>query len=126
LFNIRDENGQLLCSTIVFKYNDFIHYHLSGRSSKADNSVNNYLLDQVVKFGQQNNAKQFHLGGGRSSAPDDTLLKFKMNFSKTTLPFFIGKKVHNQKVYDEVVRQWEAKFPEKKDKYKNHLLKYRF
>lgn len=126
LFNIRNSAGRLLCAAIVFKYNNFIHYHLSGRRKDADNSVNNYLLDQVVKFGQKSGAKLFHLGGGRSSAPDDSLLKFKMNFSKTTKPFYIGKKVHNQEVYDEVVRQWEAKFPEKKEKYRNHLLKYRF
>jgi hypothetical protein len=126
LFNIRSKAGQLLCSAIVFKYKEFIHYHLSGRSNDADNSVNNFLLDQVVKFGQKSDSKLFHLGGGRSNAADDTLLKFKMNFSKTTKPFYIGKKIHNQKVYDEVVGQWEAKYPEKKDKYKNHLLKYRF
>lgn len=126
LFNIRNRTDQLLCSSIVFKYDEFIHYHLSGRSSDADNSVNNFLLDQVVKFGQKNNAKLFHLGGGRSGTADDTLLRFKMNFSKTTKAFYIGKKVHNQEAYDEVVRQWEAVYPEKKHKYKNHLLKYRF
>lgn len=126
LFNIKADNEELLCSTIIFKYNDFIHYHLSGRSHKADNSVNNYLLDQVVKFGQNNDAQWFHLGGGRSNSPDDSLLKFKLNFSKTTRPFYIGKKIHNEEVYNEVVRQWEEKFPEKREKYKNHLLKYRY
>jgi hypothetical protein len=126
LFNIRNSAGILLSSSIVFKYNNFIHYHLSGRRKDADNSVNNFLLDQVVKFGQNNGAKFFHLGGGRSCVLDDSLLKFKMNFSKTTKPFYIGKKVHNQDVYNEVVKQWEEKYPEKKDKYKNHLLKYRF
>lgn len=126
LFNISDNTRRLVCSAIVFKYNNFIHYHLSGRSKDADNSVNNYLLDQVAKFGQNSGAKLFHLGGGRSSSPDDTLLKFKMNFSKTTKPFYIGKKVHNQEVYDEVVRQWEEKYPEKKERYRQFLLKYRY
>jgi len=82
LFNIRDDDRKLVCSAIIFKYNDFIHYHLSGRSNDADNSVNSFLLDQVVRFGQKNGSKLFHLGGGRSNAPEDSLLKFKMNFSK--------------------------------------------
>jgi len=42
------------------------------------------------------------------------------------LPFYIGKKIHNKIIYDEVVRQWEEKYPGKILKYKNHLLKYRF
>lgn len=126
LFNIEDCNGQVASSSIFFYYGDFFHYHLSGRTSSADNSVNNFLLNEAVKFAKSMGAKTFHLGGGRSSAPDDSLLKFKSNFSKTHLPFYIGKRLHNQDVYDEVVRQWEARFPEKSGKYKNHVLKYRY
>ncbi|SDB81158.1 GNAT family N-acetyltransferase [Williamwhitmania taraxaci] len=126
LFNIEDCNRQVASSTIFFYYGDFFHYHLSGRAPSADNSVNNFLLNEAVKFAKDMGAKTFHLGGGRSCAPDDSLLKFKSNFSKTYLPFYIGKRLHNHDVYDEVVRQWEARFPEKSEKYKNHVLKYRY
>lgn len=126
LINIEDSNASVVSSTIFFHYKDFFHYHLSGRTVNADNSVNNFLLDEAVKYAQGLGVKTFHLGGGRSCAKDDSLLKFKGNFSKTRLPFYIGKKIHNQEVYDEIVRQWEAKYPEKKEKYKNHLLKYRY
>lgn len=126
LINIEDNMGQVVCSTIFFHYGGFFHYHLSGRTVDADNSVNNFLLDEAIKYSRDTGAKTFHLGGGRSSATNDSLLKFKSNFSKTRLPFYIGKKIHNQEIYDEVVRQWEVKFPEKKEKYKNHLLKYRY
>ncbi len=126
LFNIRNNVGQLHCTAIIFKYNGFLHYHLSGRINESANCVNNYLLDQVVKFGKESGCKLLHLGGGRSSSPDDSLLKFKMNFSKTIKHFYIGKKIHNQAVYDEVVKQWGAKFPYKKEKYNNYLLKYRY
>lgn len=126
LFNILDNKAQVVCSSIFFHYGDFFHYHLSGKSEKADNSVNNFLIDEAIKFAQSKSAKSFHFGGGRSNAPDDSLLKFKSNFSKTRLPFYIGKKIHNQEVYEDIVKQWEAKFPEKKEKFKNHILKYRF
>lgn len=126
LFNIRNLDGQLLSSSIVFKYEGFVHYHLSGRSIDADNSVNNYLIDQMVKFGQKNNASNLHLGGGRSNDPNDSLLKFKLNFSKTTKQFHIGKKVHNKDIYNEVIRQWDAKVPNKIEKYKNIILRYRY
>ncbi|MHC1703458.1 MAG: GNAT family N-acetyltransferase [Tenuifilaceae bacterium] len=126
LINVKDKRGLVVSSSIFFHYGDFFHYHLSGRTVNADNSVNNYLLDEAIKFAQGLGAKNFHFGGGRSSDPNDSLLKFKSNFSKTRLPFYIGKKIHNQEIYNEVVRQWETRFPEKKEKYMNHLLKYRF
>jgi hypothetical protein len=126
LFNVLDKNTNVVCSSIFFHYGDYFHYHLSGRSEQANNAVNNFLLDEAVKFAQKKGAKKFHLGGGRTSNPDDSLLKFKGSFSKTKFPFYIGKKIHNQQVYDEIVRQWENNEPEKKLKYKNHLLKYRY
>lgn len=126
LINILNRENEVVCTSIFFKYGSYFHYHLSGRTAVADNTVNNYLLDEAVKFAQEKGAKKFHFGGGRSNAPDDSLLKFKSNFSKKRLPFFIGKKVHHTEVYAEVVKQWEIKNPHKKDVYKNYLLKYRY
>ena len=125
-FNIYNHDNELVCASIFFHYGDYFHYHLSGRSAKADNSVNNYLIDSAAVFAQDKGAKYFHLGGGRSKSEDDSLLKFKNSFSKQTLPFYIGKKIHNQEIYNEVVQQWEERFPEKRDKFKNVLLKYRY
>jgi hypothetical protein len=126
LFNVLDERGDVVCSSIFFHYGDFFHYHLSGRTDKASNAVNNFLLDEAVKFAQKKGAKKFHFGGGRSPNQDDSLLKFKSSFSKTSLPFYIGKKIHNKTIYDEIVRQWEEKSPEKNLILKNHLLRYRY
>lgn len=126
LFNVIDKNKNVVCSSIFFHYGDFFHYHLSGRTIQADNSVNNFLLDEAVKFAQKKGAKKFHFGGGRTSNPNDSLLSFKSSFSKTRVPFYIGKKIYNKPIYDEVVSQWENKNPEKKLKLKNHLLKYRY
>lgn len=126
LFNIEDNKGKVVCSTIFLHYGFFFHYHLSGRTADADNSVNNFLLNETVKYSQGLCAKNFHLGGGRSAAPDDNLLKFKSNFSKNRLPFYIGKNIYNQDVYNETIRIWERKYPERTEKYKNHLLKYRY
>lgn len=126
LINVLDNSGEVVCSSIFLHYGDYFHYHFSGRVNGSDNSVNSFLLDEAVKYAKELGAKIFHLGGGRSSAPDDSLLKFKSNFSITRLPFCIGKKVHNQAVYNEVVKQWESKYPEKIEMFKNRILKYRF
>ena len=126
LFNVFNSNDDVVCSSIFFHYGNFFHYHLSGRSELANNTVNNYLLDEAVKYAKEIGAEIFHFGGGISSDADDKLLKFKTNFSKTRLPFYIGKKIHNKIIYDEVVRQWEENNSEMRFKYKSYLLKYRY
>jgi hypothetical protein len=126
LLNVLDSENVVVCSSIFLFYGDYFHYHLSGKKASADNSVNNFIIDQAIIFAQKLGAKYFHLGGGRSRLEDDSLLKFKKNFSKQIQPFYIGKKIHNQKIYNEVVRQWEERYPEKKDKFQNVLLKYRY
>lgn len=126
LINIFDPKNEIVCSSIFMQYGDYFHYHLSGRTSKTDNSVNNYLLDKAVVLAIENGAKYFHFGGGRTTAKDDSLLKFKMNFSRNVCTFYIGKRIFNAGVYKSVVSQWESKNPDKADEYKNVLLKYRY
>lgn len=126
LFNILDNNGSILCSSIFFHKGNYFHYHLSGRNSFADNSVNNFLIDSAITYAQSKGAKFLHIGGGRSREENDSLLKFKKSFSRQTSSFFIGKKIHNEEVYNQVVGDWEKCYPEKKEKYKHFLLKYRY
>jgi hypothetical protein len=126
LLHVTDGNNKILASSVFMHHGDYFHYHLSGRSDKADNSVNNFLLDQALRFAKGRGAKFFHLGGGRSQALNDSLLKFKSNFSKLRLSFSIGKKIHNELIYNEVIRQWETKYPEKMGAYKKMLLRYRY
>ena len=83
------------------------------------------IFDYAIKYTKQKNCKYFHLGGGNTSDKKDSLLKVKSGFSKTRADFYIGKKIRNQKIYDEIVRQWENRFPERKDKDKDYLLKCR-
>ena len=125
LMHIKNGKDEVVCSSIFFHYHDFFHYHLSGRASNADNTVNNYLLDEAIKFAQFKGAKMFHFGGGSTSATYDSLLKFKRNFSRSFFDFNIGKRIHNQEVYKNIVKQWEAKNPESYRENYNKLLGYR-
>ena len=60
-----------------------------------------------------------------STSESDTLLKFKSNFSKKKLDFFIGHKIHNKKIYDTICKNWESKNFEVNRKFKSFFLKYR-
>jgi hypothetical protein len=126
LFNVIDPEYGIVCSAVFMQYGNYFHYHLSGRNRNADNSANNYLLNKAAEFAKENGASKFHLGGGRSSADNDSLLLFKKNFSKQTIPFYLSKRVLNETVYSDIVNQWALKYPEKNRKYGNYLLKYRY
>lgn len=127
LINILNEESEVICSSIFLYSNNYFHYHLSGRNEFADNTVNNFLLDEAVQYAINQKKNYFHLGGGRTNDPKDSLLKFKSSFSKSKrLSFYIGKKVHNEKVYKDVVSIWEKKNPQKNKMLNNVLLKYHY
>lgn len=125
LINVMDSQGATVSATLLLRHKPYLHYHLSARIPTVDNSVNSYLIDCMVQYGIENGYERLHLGGGRTGAPDDSLLKFKKNFSRATGQFYIGKKINNPAAYAAVLELWEQKYPEKKSLNKNILLKYR-
>jgi hypothetical protein len=61
-----------------------MHYHLSGTYSDAmAMAPNNLLLWEAARWGCRNGFTTFHLGGGTSDSPDDSLFRFKSSFSKS-------------------------------------------
>lgn len=97
---------KLISVTLIMCYGDFIHYHLSGAKKEyLYTGVNNLLLYEVAKWGSENNYKYFHLGGGYRG-DDDSLFKFKKSFTKDGIyPFCVGKGIHNEVVYKELVNE---------------------
>lgn len=120
-------DDKVLAASLMMHYGKYVHYHLSGRSKHCrDNFINNQMLDTAIKqFISDNENSVLHFGGGRSNAVDDSLLKFKRNFSKQKGDFYIGKKIHNSEIYNIVVNQWQEKHPKAASVYKRLLQKYR-
>jgi hypothetical protein len=124
LINTVDTENSVNASAIFIIYGKYAHYHLSARKPTADSSSNNYMLDEAIKYSQECGAEFFHLGGGTTSQGDDPLLKFKKNFSRTTCEFYTGKRIYFEKIYGEIIRQWEALSVKGSD-HENFLLRYR-
>lgn len=135
IFNLCNENydlilalrdSQLIAGALFFHYGYNYHYHLAARKREYQNfPANNLILDEAVKIAHQHGCKNFHFGGGTDNTHNNSLLKFKSNFSCERGRFYIGKKIHNQRVYDEVISQLEEKSPRNKEISKNILLRYR-
>lgn len=108
-------------------YGLYFHGHLGGNLHQSMKmSPSSYLYWEMIKHAKSLGCKFLHLGGGNSNSEDDPLLKFKTNFSKSTLDFYIAKRIHNQRIYEEVVKQWEHRNPEKIISSQNVLLKYHY
>lgn len=101
-----------------------IHYHLSGSDYEAQAfGPNNLLLHSAALEGIRSGRRWLHLGGGRSNAPDDSLLLFKQSFSKRRLDFMIGRAVHDQNNYLMLCDRWKkANFVRQPQSY---FLQYR-
>lgn len=121
IFNVK-LGEETIASAIFMEYGEYFHYHLSGSKKEYLNfAPNNLLLWEAIKYAKKNGYKLIHLGGGVTNLKDDNLFKFKNTFSKDTLSFYIGKRVHNQKIYNYLLEEWEKKGKENSGKF----LKYR-
>lgn len=125
LFNVLNKEGKIMCTSMFFHFGEYFHYHLSARTEYADNTSNNYLLYKAIQFAQDLNAKYFHLGGGRTKMEDDSLLKFKQSFSTQRAKFHISKEIFIPNVYNQIINKWNSLNPEKAEKLKHLLLRYK-
>jgi hypothetical protein len=110
-----------------FQCGDYFSGHLGGSLKEYFHVYpNSFLYWEMIKFSKSLGCKFLHLGGGDNCEPENLLFKFKQNYSSLTGDFYIGKKIHDEPVYNEVIKQWTVKYPEKLDVYKSLFLKYRF
>lgn len=99
-----EKDGQVIAASIMLATNGRMNYHLSG-SIREFNSLapTNLLLYEAALWGCANGYKTLYLGGGVGSG-EDSLFKFKRAFFKGELNhFYIGKKIYDQKKYDELI-----------------------
>lgn len=104
IFNSLYED-KIISSSLILKYKEYIHGYFSGSDySYTHLGPNNLLRYKAALWGYENHCKYFHLGGGNES-----LMKFKQSFSKNgLLDLYIGKKIHNPSIYNELVEKWKT------------------
>lgn len=122
------KQGDEVLSAAIFMYSGpYGHYHLSGSNkSKLALSPNNYMLWEAAKELKKQGVERFHLGGGINSDESNSLLLFKMKYSKSLYDFCLGKLIFNQEKYDVICAEWGERNPEKAEQYKSFLLKYKY
>lgn len=120
-------NGELICAALFMYSGDYGHYHLEGSNKEYSSlAANNLLLWKAALELGKLGVKEFHLGGGYNSEPDNSLLKFKKSFSNNIKEFHIGKWIFNEIIYKELKEEWGRNNPKKLEQYGKYLLCYRY
>uniref|UniRef100_UPI0040497790 hypothetical protein n=1 Tax=Flavobacterium sp. TaxID=239 RepID=UPI0040497790 len=97
-----------LCGAALFFISDTGSiYFLSARDILLSKfPITNFLISKVIEKLISLNIKILNLGGGLSNNDDDSLFKFKKNFSNTCSDFWVGKRIHNKEIYNDLINLW--------------------
>jgi hypothetical protein len=104
-------DGDVLVAGAVFMlHGSFAHYHLAASDTtlRRSSGAGNLLLHRGATWAAARGATVMHLGGGRTTRPDDELLRFKRSVSSERRPYCLGRVVHDEERMDDLKARWLA------------------
>ena len=105
---------------------NFCHVHLSAFNKQGLETGAPYLLrSELIDF-YSSSKKFIHFGGGITNSESDSLYLFKKNFSQNVYDFYIGKIIIDKDKYENILKKWNNKYPNKKMMYSKFFLKYKY
>lgn len=115
---VAKEKEQIVSVFLIFLGDKIMHYHLAGNSEAGYKvGASHYLFYEISKWGIEKGYNKFHLGGGYGG-DDSPLFKFKKSMNKNgVIPFYIGKKIWNKKIYKKLVEEIELTDIERESSY---------
>lgn len=95
-------DGVMISAAIFIKNNYFFEYHLSASNDMGRAvGATNYLLHAVSEK-YKDKIKIIHLGGGNNSNSENSLLQFKKGIGKLSLNYYVGRRIHNASIYNDL------------------------
>ncbi|MCK9610726.1 MAG: GNAT family N-acetyltransferase [Candidatus Cloacimonas sp.] len=123
---VAELNGKVIGGMMYMIKGLYAHNHLSAADVSLRNmGVNIKIQHFVILDAIKEKCRFIHLGGGRTNNPDDSLLRFKENFSSYKADFKIAKKIYIQNIYEKILVQWKEKYPLAASNYPYKLQGYR-
>lgn len=102
-------DGDVVAAAMGLVHADMAFYHLGASTLEASRGgAGNLALYQMACDLIERGVGYFSVGGGRTTAEDDALFRFKRSNATSTGEFYIGKRVIDRQGYDTVVNQWET------------------
>lgn len=97
--------GQIACGALFVECNGILQFHLGAtRDAFLRLAPMKLLFDEVREWATQRGLRVFHLGGGATARPDDSLLHFKIGFSNRTHDFCVWRYTPTPEMYDRLCR----------------------
>jgi len=98
---------RLACCAMFLLGGRIAHYHLGASNPDLLHlRPNNLLFYRSFLLAKENGASLFHLGGGYRG--EDSLLRFKRGFSRSSSRFFMGRAVFLPKEYEKLTAMWRT------------------
>lgn len=105
--------NQIVCGSMILGNEKLkcVEYHLSATVTKKMSEhlhrriitqSNVFMLNSIAEYYKKNYFKLFYLGGGTSTAVEDSLLFFKKGFSNMILNFDVAYYIYDKKKYSEI------------------------
>ncbi len=97
-------NNKIISTELVLYSDLYVYSFLGGTlSDYYDYRPNDFLKYEIIKWCHDTKKEYFVLGGGYEE--NDGIYQYKRNFSPLkSANFFIGKKIHNLEVYNQLVK----------------------
>ncbi|MDI6704136.1 MAG: GNAT family N-acetyltransferase [bacterium] len=96
--------GEDIASILHLHLSDFVHAFLAcSNSDYIKLHPNNLLFYESIMWAKREGYRIYNLGGGMKK--NDSLFFFKSAFSKSTLPFHIYTKIHDEDRYQELCKE---------------------
>jgi lipid II:glycine glycyltransferase (peptidoglycan interpeptide bridge formation enzyme) len=114
-----NETNEIVAGAMFIKTNNIVQYHISGSKEEyLDIAPIKLLIDEMRIHATQENYTYFNLGGGYGGN-NDSLLRFKLSFSKKLVDFHVWQYIVNQESYDSITNPEETKQLDYFPKYRN-------
>lgn len=98
-------NDTLCAWIMLLHHGETAYYHFAGVTPEGLNAgAPSLLLHSAAQWAQSAGYTRLYLGGGVTSAEDDSVFRFKHSFSRQTLPFYRAWRVLHADVYNQLCR----------------------
>lgn len=115
LFGVFDKS-RMIAASVALSHGEGALYHLGASLDEYSKSgAGNLSLFQMSTGLMSQGVKFITIGGGRTIAEDDPLLRFKKSNATSMDEYHIGRRIIDKKAYAEVVVKWENLYKTKAD-----------
>ena len=112
VFEVRDARSAEAASMGIAMWGRrWAHYHLSASVLDVPGlNFSHTLLQGIAEAAVARGCEMLHLGGGRTAAPDDALLRFKRWIGRHERPFHTAGRVVDEAAYCRLIAEWRDRY----------------